>query len=356
MKAASILHDRLQRARSGRSMSRSHTGWGLPKHPRRSALICLHANMQPDPVRFLTEEQVRERLRPADVIAVIEAAFRDRLRSTLIPVRTQMNLAAGVFLVMPCYDGAGEALGIKLAAVQKQPETPQTRVQATYMLLDSRTGHPALVLPANYLTDVRTAATSAVATKFLARKDARVLGIFGTGRQARAHIEVLPLVRQFTHVLVCGREPGASREFAKTMARKAPLRIEAADARTCAEECDVICTCTTSQTPLFEGGDLHPGVHLNLVGAFQPHTREVDSTTVQRAQVFVETYDGVLAESGDLLIPIQEGRFHRDQIAGDLHQLANGQRQGRIVDGAITLFKSVGHALEDLVTAELLFG
>src|SRR5689334_9233400 len=78
-----------------------------------SALICLHANMQPDPVRFITEEQVRERLRPADAIAVIEAAFRDRLRSTLIPVRTQMNLAAGVFLVMPCYDGAGEALGIK---------------------------------------------------------------------------------------------------------------------------------------------------------------------------------------------------------------------------------------------------
>jgi ornithine cyclodeaminase len=308
------------------------------------------------PVRSFTEEQVRERLRPAEVIAVIEAAFRDRLHSAVIPVRSQMNLADGVFLVMPCYDRTGQVLGMKLATVQKQPETPQGRVQATYMLLDSRTARPALVVPANYLTDLRTAATSAVATKFLARKEARVLGIFGTGRQARAHIEVLPLVRQFTRVLVCGREPGASRDFAKTMARETDLRIEAADARTCAGESDVICTCTTSPTPLFDGGDLRSGVHLNLVGAFQPQTREVDSTTVHRAHVFVETYDGVLAESGDLLIPIQEGRFHRDQIAGDLHQLANGQGQGRLDDDAITLFKSVGHALEDLVTAELLFG
>ncbi len=312
--------------------------------------------MQLAPVRSLTEEQVREWLRPAEVIAVIEAAFRDRLHSTVIPVRSQMNLAAGVFLVMPCYDGTRQALGMKLATVQKQPETPQGRVQATYMLLDSRTARPALVVPANYLTDLRTAATSAVATKFLARKDARVLGIFGTGRQARVHIEVLPLVRQFTRVLVCGREPGASRDFAKTMGRETDLRIEAADPRTCAGQSDVICTCTTSQTPLFDGGDLRSGVHLNLVGAFQPQTREVDSTTVERARVFVETYDGVLAESGDLLIPIQEGRFHRDQIAGDLHQLVNGQVQGKLDDGAITLFKSVGHALEDLVTAELLFG
>ena len=167
-------------------------------------------------------------------------------------------------------------------------------------------------------------------------------------------MQVLPLVRRFKQVLVCGRDAGASRDFAKKMSTEMNLPVEPADARTCAAESDVICACTTSQTPLFEGRLLGPGAHLNLVGAFQPHTREVDSDTVQRARVFVETYEGVLAEAGDLLIPIQEGIMAREHIAGDLHELVSGKKQGRIDDGTITLFKSVGYALEDLATAELL--
>ena len=302
----------------------------------------------------LTEDEVRKRLQPAEMIAAIEAAFRDRYHSTFVPVRSQMNLATGVFLVMPCYDSAGQALGMKLAMVQNQPKTPESRVQATYMLLNPLTAQPVLAVPANYLTDVRTAATSAAATKFLAREDARVLGVFGTGRQARAHVQILPLVRRFEQVLVCGRDHDASCGFAQEMFSKTNLPIEPTDARTCAAESDVICTCSTSKTPLFEGQVLRPGVHLNLVGAFQPHAREVDSATVQRSRIFVETYDGVLAEAGDLLIPMQEGIIAREQIAGDLHELLSGKKRGRIDPGAITLFKSVGYALEDLATAELL--
>jgi Ornithine cyclodeaminase/mu-crystallin family len=113
----------------------------------------------------LTEDEVRKRLQPAEVIAAIEDAFRDRYHSTFVPVRSQMNLATGVFLVMPCYDSAGQALGMKLAMVQNQPKTPESRVQATYMLLNPLTAQPVLAVPANYLTDLRTAATSAAATK-----------------------------------------------------------------------------------------------------------------------------------------------------------------------------------------------
>ena len=304
----------------------------------------------------LTEDEVRRRLRPAQVIAAIEAAFRDRYQSIVIPPRSQVNLATGIFLIMPCYDRAGQALGMKLAMVQSQPDTSDSRVQATYMLLDPRTVQPMLVVPANYLTDLRTAATSAVATKFLAREDARVLGVFGTGRQARAHIEILPLVRQFQRVLVCGRTANASRDFAQAISPEVKLPVEAVDARTCAAESDVLCACTTSPAPLFEGTMLRPGAHLNLVGAFQPHTREVDSATVQQARVFVDTYDGSLAEAGDLLIPIREGCIARDHIAGDLHELVSGKKRGRIEERTITLFKSVGCALEDLATAELLVG
>jgi ornithine cyclodeaminase/alanine dehydrogenase-like protein (mu-crystallin family) len=311
----------------------------------------------------LTEDDVRQRLDPAGVITAIECAFRDRYPSTVIPPRTHLDLAGGIFLIMPCYDRAGHALGMKLvvvpahvgkAASGRPTEPSSATLQATYMLLDPATGCPRLVLSANYLTDLRTAATSAVATTFLAREDAKTLGIFGTGRQARAHIKVLPRVCQFERVLVCGRDRVQAQAFARNMSSEINLPAELADAPTCAAESDVICTCTTSQAPLFDGHLLRSGTHLNLVGAFQPHAREVDSTTLNRARVVVDTYDGALAEAGDLLIPMHEGLIGRDHIAADLHELVSGKKSVRIHPTDITLFKSVGCALEDLVAAELL--
>jgi len=302
----------------------------------------------------LTEDDVRERLDPAKVITAIESAFRDRYASTVIPNRTHLPTTQGVFLIMLCHDRAANAMGMKLVVVHQQPARPEDRIQATYLLFDPDTARPRLAASANYLTDVRTAVTSAIATKFLAREDARVLGVFGTGRQARAHIQVLPLIRHFDRVLVCGNDPAQAQVFARKMSEEVRLPVESADARTCAGQSDVLCTCTTSQVPLFDGKVLRPGTHLNLVGAFQPHAREVDSRSVQRARVVVDTYDGALAEAGDLLIPIKEGIISRDQIAADLHELLTGKKEGRTSPSEITLFKSVGCALEDLATAELL--
>src|SRR6266576_3974382 len=225
----------------------------------------------------LTEDDVRQRLNPAQVITAVESAFRDRYLSTVIPNRTHLPTAQGVFLIMPCYDRNTNAVGIKLVVVQDKPARPEDRIQATYLLFDPDTARPRLVASANYLTDLRTAATSAVATKFLAREDSRVLGIFGTGRQARAHIQVVPLVRRFERVLVCGHDPTQAREFARKMSEEARLPVESANAQTCATQSDVLCTCTTSQVPLFDGKLLRPGTHLNLGGAFQPHAREADS-------------------------------------------------------------------------------
>jgi ornithine cyclodeaminase/alanine dehydrogenase-like protein (mu-crystallin family) len=133
------------------------------------------------------------------------------------------------------------------------------------------------------------------------------------------------------------------------------MKIEAVDAETCARESDVLCTCTTSGVPLFDGWWVRPGTHLNLVGAFQPETREVDDETVKRARVVVDTYDGALAEAGDLLIPLKNGAIHRDHVVADLHEIASGKKQGRTSHEDITLFKSVGCALEDLVTAQLIY-
>ncbi len=301
----------------------------------------------------LAEDDVRRLLVPARLIAAIEAAFRDRYPSTLIPTRTHLNVAGGVFLIMPCYDRAGHALGMKLVMVQDNPARPRDRIQATYLLLDPKTAQPTLLLPANYLTDLRTAATSAVATKFLAREDAKTLGIFGAGRQARAHLRLLPLVRRFERVLICGKDRDTTRRFIQEISPELAPPIEPADAQTCAADSDVLCTCTTAKTPLFDGHLLRPGTHLNLVGSFQPHTREVDDVTVQRSRVVVDTYDGALAEAGDLLIPMKNGLITRSHILADLHELVSGKKAARTGENDITLFKSVGCALEDLAAAEL---
>jgi ornithine cyclodeaminase len=131
------------------------------------------------------------------------------------------------------------------------------------------------------------------------------------------------------------------------------IGVEAADARGCVEQSDVICTCTTSPVPLFQGEWIRPGTHLNLIGAFQPHTREVDSAAVRRARVFVDTQEGAMAGAGEILIPLQNGEIRAEHVVGDLHELVSGNKPGRTARDDITVFKSVGCALEDLVTARL---
>jgi thiomorpholine-carboxylate dehydrogenase len=183
-------------------------------------------------MRTLTEEDVRQRLNPARLIAALESAFRERYPSTEIPLRTHLNLGSGIFLLMPCYDRAHDALGMKLVTVQETPAHPEERIQATYMLFDPRTASPKLIVAANYLTDLRTAATSAVATKFLTREAATTLGIFGIGRQARTHLRVMPLVRNFQRVLVCGRTRAGTESFVKE--ESGGIAIAPADAATVA--------------------------------------------------------------------------------------------------------------------------
>ena len=306
-------------------------------------------------MRIVSEAEVRRTLEPAKVIAAIEEAFRNHHQTAVAPTRLQQPLGKnGTLLLMPCYDSSYGASGLKIVTVSEQRPGGGDRVQATYLLLDVESGQPELLVAANYFTDLRTAATSALATKYLTRPHGgRTLGIFGTGRQARAHAAVLSQVMQAERMLVCGSSRERSSGFARQMSLELGIQCEAADAATCAAQSDVICTCTTSAVPLFAGALLRPGTHLNLVGAFQPHTREVDQIAIQRARVVVDTYDGALAEAGDLILPLQAGAISREHLLADLHELVSGKKIRESEDD-ITIFKSVGCALEDLATAVLL--
>jgi ornithine cyclodeaminase/alanine dehydrogenase len=301
-------------------------------------------------MRFFSESQVRQSLNPNEVIAAIRNAFARDFHSTLqMPVRTQVELGGSLLLLMPCHDSALQAAGVKTVMVSSR-----SGVNAVYMLLDPVSGEVLATMEANYLTDLRTAVTSAVATDFLAVKDAATLAIFGAGRQAAAHVAVLPLVRNFSRILVCGSGRSDVSGFCRDRQAHG-IEITPASAERCAREADVICTCTTATEPLLDGRWLRPGVHLNLVGAFQPHTREVDSETMRRSRIVVDTYEGALAEAGDLLIPLKQGIMERSAIVADLHEIASGAVRGRTSEEEITVFKSVGCALEDLAVAQLVW-
>src|SRR6267378_119600 len=181
---------------------------------------------------FLTEDQVRQSITPEAVIAALRAAFARDFHATLrMPVRTRMELAEGVMLLMPCHDTELNAAGVKMVTV-----TQKTGVKATYSLLNPVSGEVSAIMEANHLTDLRTAAASALATEMLASLDARTLGVFGSGRQAEAHLTVLPRVRGFGRFLVCGSSRSDLRDFRAKMKREHGMEVEAADAETCARE------------------------------------------------------------------------------------------------------------------------
>jgi ornithine cyclodeaminase/alanine dehydrogenase-like protein (mu-crystallin family) len=300
-------------------------------------------------MRFFSEDEVRRLLQPDELIRAIRAVFARDDRGTLrMPVRTRLELSGCVLLLMPCYDSALNAAGVKLVTVNAQ-----SGVRASYALLDPASGELRALMEANTLTDLRTAATSAVATDMLARHDVKTLGIFGAGRQAAAHLCILPRVRNFRRFLVCGSPRSDMNHFRGKMKAEHGIEIEIADAETCARESDVICTCTTSSEPVFDGRWLRAGAHLNLIGGFRPKAREVDDETIRKACIVVDTYEGVLAESGDLLVPLEKGVIDRSHIVGDLHEIVSGKKTGRTGPADITLFKSVGCAIEDLVAAKL---
>src|SRR5215472_4127440 len=303
-------------------------------------------------MRHFSESQVRELADVHEVIGVIRAAFVRNFANTLrMPQRTSLELADGtVLLIMPSYDCTLSAAGVKIVGVSRE-----AGVNAVYELLEPATGAVIAHMEANYLTDLRTAATSAVATDLLAGADAKTLGVFGSGRQAIAHFLAVSRVRPFRRFLVCGSGRSDLREFCARLKEEQAIEVEAVDAETCVRLSDVICTCTTSSAPLFDGRWLRQGTHLNLVGAFHPTTREVDDETVKRARVVVESYEAVLAEAGDLLIPLSRNVINPDHIVADLHEISSGEKLPRTRPQDITLFKRVGCALEDLVTAHLIY-
>ena len=308
---------------------------------------------------LLTRKDVETVLTMKDTIAAVEEGFRQlAMGNVIMPQRPVIRIAEhhGLHLAMPAYVGGAEgggALALKVVTVYHDNPAkyglPTTI--GTLLLNDPRTGALVAIMDAGFLTAMRTGAVSGVATKHLAREDARSVGIFGAGVQARTQLIAICEVRPIERALVCDPQQEAREKYAADMSERLSISVEATDdPRACAET-DVIATASSSGTPVFEGAWLAPGTHINGIGSHTPSTRELDTETVRRAKVVPDFAPACLAEAGDLMIPIQEGAISEDHIHASLGEVVAGIKPGRESPDEITLFKSVGLAVQDAATA-----
>lgn len=295
---------------------------------------------------MIDADDLRRRLPMAATIDALERAFRHDDPSAG-PPRSRVETPSGELLLMPA--GGNMGVGVKLVTVTPtNPERGLPLIDAVYVLFDPVTQRVVAVIEGAVLTALRTAAVSGLATRFLARASAHRLVIFGAGVQARAHLDAMRAERAVDEVVVVSRSPDRAEDLA-AHARSLGMAASTGSPGAVADA-DLVCACTTSATPLFEGSALAAGAHVNAVGTHRPQDRELDSETIRRARVVVETREAAFAEAGELVIAIEEGVIDRSHVAADLAELVRGATVRRS-DEDVTVFKSVGLAFEDLAVA-----
>ena len=281
-----------------------------------------------------------------------------------IPLRVNLNVPEheGQSLYMPGYAAEANALGVKIVSVYpRNIEKGLTSVPATMVLVNSETGELCSIMDGTYLTRVRTGAVSGAATDLLSRRDARVFALFGTGGQAESQLEAVLTVRPIKEVRVFDISDERAQAFAARMAEQfgEAFGVSIAAVATPEEavmDADIITCVTTSTSPVFDGRLVKKGAHINGVGAYTPEMQEIDEYALIHAdKVYVDTRNGVLNEAGDLIKPIQKGTFSSDRITGELGELVLGKTPGRKREDEITLFKTTGSAVMDVVTARRIY-
>jgi len=309
----------------------------------------------------LNEAVLREVLQMRDVISAVEEGFKSVARGEArAPERLRFALpeASAVLLEMPAVmspENADGALGTKIVSVfEGNSRKGLDTVQSAYLLLDPDTGVPLALMDGKFITGIRTAATSAVATRHLAAPGPTRLAIYGAGVQGAFHIDAMMEVAEIERVLITSRTEARARALADSAQTRHKVPCEVVSAEVAAAG-GLICACTSSAEPVIKGELLKPGTHVNAVGAYGPDRRELDTETIRRGVVFIDDESAAGKEAGDILTPIAEGAIQASHIKGALSDLVSGKVQGRTSPSDITVFKSSGLAIEDLVTARLAY-
>ena len=259
---------------------------------------------------------------------------------------------------MPAFLSKARSLTTKIVTVYPHNLTSHSipNVLATIALNDVDTGRVEAIMDGTQVTAMRTGAVSGVATKYLARADARSVGLFGAGVQARKQLQAIQEVRRIESVMVYDTDKELAKALALQASAKGDVQVSAENnPDTVVENSDIIATATTSPTPVFNGRLLRPGTHINAIGAFTPSTREVDSVAVSGSKIVVDSIEAALEEAGDILIPLREGAIRREDIRAELGEIVIGKKKCRTSENDKTLFKSVGLGIQDAAVARLVF-
>lgn len=310
-------------------------------------------------IRVLSASDLDAALDVETAIEAMRTAFgRLSAGEASVPPRGRLESPRGTTLLMSAFLPAAAALGAKIVSVfPDNAERDLPPVTGAVLLLDADTGLPRAVLDGTFLTARRTAAASALATRLLAPEDASVLALFGAGAQARAHVDALRAARPVREIRIVSRTVASAEELAAELSGRFraefdPPRVAAfEDRRAALDGADLVVTATTSAEPVFEGPDLEPGAHVNAIGAYSPGTREVDDDVILRARVVVDSRQAAWEEAGDLLIPLGRGTIDRSHVAAELGEIVNGDRPEGADGHELTLFKSVGNAVQDVALA-----
>ncbi len=309
---------------------------------------------------ILTREEVRSVLDMADLIDAVEGALiQHSLGRTIQPVRLRLSVPRfqSRIVAMPAYLEGADIMGMKVSGgAAGNSDRGLPFVMGVVVLCEPATGRFLALMDGSYITEMRTAAASAVATRHLALPEAGVLGVLGAGAQGRSHLWSISTVRPIRQVKIYDSVANRSQRYKAEMQERFGLPVEVCKSEEAAvRDSDVVVTVTTSRTPVVRGEWLKEGAHVNAVGSFTPDTRELDSDAVCRAKVVADSLEGLFAEAGDVLIPISEGRMSQESVYGEIGEIAAGRKPGRVDSREITLFKSLGMAAEDVVAAKLVY-
>lgn len=304
---------------------------------------------------WLSESDVRAVLSPFELIDAMESALAALSAGRVVqPVRTAFEIADRTFFaLMPAFDRDQAILGAKLVSVFPANFSKGIPTHlAAISLYDTTTGELLAVMDGRYITEVRTAAASAVSVRHLARANASVLAILGSGVQARSHLEVLPLVRDFAEI----RAWSPTAEHLQRFVSGARIPMRATEtAEEAVRGADVVILATNAVTPAIDNRWVGPGTHVVAMGACRPTQQEIDPFLVARAHLVVDSRAAALAESGDIVQPIRQGLFTEEHVQAELGEIVSGRKPGRVNPDEVTLFKSLGQAIEDLVAADLAY-
>ena len=307
---------------------------------------------------ILSRDDMRRVLDAAELFEAMAEGFQRLAEGQWkIPLRVAIEMPAhqGVSLFMPAYCQGLAAAGMKLVTVMNgNPAKNLPLLHSKYLYVSAETGEILSVMDAEFLTALRTAAVSALVTDLLGKSGGRTMAVFGTGVQAWYHVEVFTKLFSIGEVLVFGQTPELGEQFAERIERqlRKPSRRAILNEL---KRADIICTCTTNPAPLFELKDLSSAVHINAIGAYRPTTREIGSDVMAQAIIVVDSYEGAFHEAGELVLALSEGVIGRHNVYASIDELVSGGKPAPDADNRITVFKSVGMALEDLVAANLAY-